>query len=259
MTIEYRKPAEARALGGLRLVLSIGVPGPWGEAAKSIFHVKNIAFVPVAQVPGMPNEDLVEWTGHANAPVAVYEDEEPRAAWQDILELAERLQPEPKLVPDDPGQREAVLDLSRAICGENGLGWSRRLMMVDALLAPDAPPGSARTGQVLAERYGYTKEAAALAPQRAADVLARLSSVLKKQKGAGRDYLVGHTLTAADLYWAAFAVMLKPLPVELCPLPTFLRSWYENVGPVVGAAIDPALLAHRDRIYLDHLPLPMSF
>ena len=42
-------------------------------------------------------------------------------------------------------------------------------------------------------------------------------------------------------------------------MPDYLRGWYTNVGPVVGAALDPMLLAHRDRIYRDYLLLPMNF
>ena len=59
---------KARALPGLRLVLTGGVPGPWGEAAKGVFHVKGIPFARVRQDAAQANEALVEWTGHANAP-----------------------------------------------------------------------------------------------------------------------------------------------------------------------------------------------
>lgn len=257
--IEYVWPIEARSMAGLRLVLSIGVPGPWGEAAKNILHVKGIAYTPVAQIPGMPNEELVEWTGHANAPVAVLDDEPPVDHWKDILHLAERLSPEPALIPGDGALRDRMFELGHAICGEDGLGWSRRLMLVDALLSPSAPPGSRRSGEVLAERYGYTKEAAEAAPSRVVEVLERLAATLREQQRAGSAYLVGDGLTAADLWWAAFAVMLRPMPAPLCPMPAFLRGWYENVGPMVEAAMDPVLMAHRDRVYRNHLPLPMTF
>jgi len=259
VTIQYLSVSEARDLRGLRLALSVGVPGPWGEAAKGLCHVKGIPFAAVQQVPGMPNEDLVEWTGHANAPVAVYDDEEPLAGWADILHLAERLAPAPALLPADAAERAQAMELCEAICGEDGFGWSRRLMLVDALLSPSAPPGSRRAGEVLGERYGYTRATAAAAPGRAADVLRRLSATLGRQREAGREFFVGSSFSAVDLYWAAFAVLVKPLPVNLCPMPEFLRGWYENVGPVVAEALDPALLAHRDRIYRDWLKLPMSF
>ncbi len=43
---------EGKAADGLRLVLTSGVPGPWGEAAKAIFHVKGIDAPRIAQFGG---------------------------------------------------------------------------------------------------------------------------------------------------------------------------------------------------------------
>ncbi len=257
--MNYRSVAEARDLSGLRLVLSMGVPGPWGEAAKSIFHVKGLAYAPVGQMAGMPNEELVEWTGHANAPIAVFDREAPRSGWAEILFLAERLAPEPRLIPDDAGDRALMFGLSHEICGEHGFGWSRRLMLIDGLLAPEAGEIGRRAGEVLGARYGYSKEAAAAAPARVAAILKLLSTQLAGQKKKGHDFLVGPALSAADIYWAAFAVLLDPLPADLCPLPDYLRGWYGNYGDVVAAALDPELLAHRDRIYRNYLQLPMTF
>ena len=65
---EYVDVEKAVDLPGLRLVLSVGVPGPWGEAAKGLFTVKKIPFVRVRQLPGLENPELLEWTGHENAP-----------------------------------------------------------------------------------------------------------------------------------------------------------------------------------------------
>ncbi|MFN2426755.1 MAG: hypothetical protein ABR587_09970 [Candidatus Binatia bacterium] len=259
MSIDYRSVSEARDLGGLRLVLSTGVPGPWGEAAKSILHAKALAYCAVAQHPGMANEELVAWTGHANAPIAMYDNEAPRTGWAEILFLAERLAPEPRLIPDDPVERAQMFGLSHEICGENGLGWSRRLMMIDALLSPDGSEVGRRAGAVLGARYGYSKEAAAAAPGRAAAVLDLLAGQLEKQHAAGHDFLVGNALSAVDIYWATFAVLLCPMDAEHCPMPEYLRGWYNTLGPVVGAALTPALVAHRDRIYRNYLQLPMSF
>lgn len=72
--MEYVAPKVARTMPGLKLALTTGVPGPWSESAKSILYVKKIPYVPVAQIAGAPNEDLVAWTGHRNAPVAVFEE-----------------------------------------------------------------------------------------------------------------------------------------------------------------------------------------
>lgn len=257
--MEYIRVADARARRGLRLVLTAGVPGPWGEAAKSVLHVDGVPYVAVAQLGGMANEDLVAWTGHANAPVAVYDDEAPRTGWAEILLLAERLSPAPRLLPADAFDRALVFGLGHEICGEGGFGWSRRLMLIDALHAPGVPDAMRHVGEVLGARYGYSKEAAVAAPARVASILAMLASRMKEQKARGSDYLVGPSLTAADVWWAAFSVLVRPLEGELCPLPDNLRAWYLDVGETVAAALDPVLLEHRDRVYRDHLVLPMSF
>src|SRR5688572_24905446 len=213
--MNYRSVAEARDLPGVRLVLSMGAPGPWGEAAKSIFHAKAIAYTPVGQMPGMPNEELVAWTGHANAPVAVLDDEKPRTGWTEILFLAERLSPEPRLIPQDAEERALMFGLCHEICGENGFGWSRRLMLLEPLLSSNAGEAFREIGRTLAARYDYSTEAAAAAPRRVADVVTLLSAQLARQRERGHDFLVGASLSAADIYWATFAALVDPLPDDL--------------------------------------------
>lgn len=246
-------------MGGLRVALSVGVPGPWGEGAKNILHVKGLAYVPVAQYPTMPNPELEAWTGVSNAPVAVGDDGKARSGWAEILMLAEDLAPEPRLIPEAPEERAAMFGLAHEICAPDGLGWCRRLMLVDALRRPEAGEMGSRAGAYLGDRYGYGAVAAARAPRRVAEVLGLLSRTLAAQHRRGQRFLVGSALSAVDLYWAAFAVLLRPLPSDLCPMPEYLHAWYADVGPVVAPAMDDALFEHRDRIYRDYLELPMRF
>jgi glutathione S-transferase len=257
--MNYSSVAEARELPGLRLVLSMGAPGPWGEAAKSIFHVKGIPYVAVGQLPGMPNDELVEWTGSSNAPVAVFERERPRTGWAEILFLGERVAPEPRLIPDDAAERALMFGLCHEICGENGFGWMRRYMLLEPMMSPKIGEPFRTIGQTLAARYDYSAEAAAAAPHRVAAILGMLSAQLARQRERGHDFLVGASLSAADIYWATFATLVDPMPDELCPLPSYLRNSYAKTGDVVAAALDRDLLAHRDRIYRNYLQLPMSF
>jgi len=72
---------EARKLGGLRLVVSKGIPNPWSEGAKALFDVKKIPWTPVPQRVMGANTELGEWTGQTSAPVAIYDDEPPRTTW----------------------------------------------------------------------------------------------------------------------------------------------------------------------------------
>ena len=143
--MEYLEPELARTRPGLRLVLTAGVPGPWGEAAKSIFGLKGIEYLPVRQTAGESNPALIAWTGHANAPQAVLDDEPARTGWAEILLLAERLAPTPSLIPEDPHERALLFGLCFEICGEDGLGWHRRLQIMDAMLSlPGADAGLLR-------------------------------------------------------------------------------------------------------------------
>ena len=256
---EYVDIETARKAHGLRLVLTRGVPGPWGESAKGIFWVKRIPYLRVAQEAGGANAALVEWTGSANAPVAVYDDEPPRSSWIDILRLAERIAPEPALIPEDPHVRAVMFGYANELCGELGFGWNRRLTLIDKMLPRDGDPLRGEgPAQTLGRRYGYSRDAAAKAPARSAAILAALSALLRDQYAAGRRFFVGDRLSALDIYWAAFAALVEPLPPDLCPMPDYLRPFYVLEDGEARAAADPLLLEHRDRIYQDYLELPLQ-
>ena len=258
--MEYRTVAEARSLSGLRLALTAGGPGPWSEAAKAVFAIKGVRFTAVQQDAGEPNEALLEWTGHRNAPVAVYEGETPRAGWCEILLLAERMADEPRLLPAAGEERALAIGLCHEICGEAGLGWSRRLLMLDETLAERVRQGK-QPGRMgfMANLYGHTPARASAARRRVVALLEMLAARLRRQAARGHEFFLGDSLSAVDLYWACFAAMFSPLPHERCPMPDGLRALYTVRDPAVRAALAPELLAHRDRIYENSLPLPLDF
>jgi glutathione S-transferase len=252
---DYVPIEQARTMPGLRLVLTAYPGPPWTEAAKAVFHVKRIPYVPVAQQPMVTNDALREWTGHDNAPIAVYDDERARTGWAEILFLAERVAPEPRLIPPAADDRVRFFGLAHEICGEDGLGWNRRLLMIRDVYAA----GSAQAvGDYLATRYGWSEAAVARAPARLVEILRTLAAQLRAQRERGRQYLVGDALSALDLYWAAFAALLDPLAQADCPMPDYLRRMYTVTDPALRAALDPALLEHRDRVYRQHLVLPVD-
>ena len=261
---EYLGVEEARSLPGLRMVLTQGVPGPWGEAAKDMFRVKGIPFARVAQQGGRPNPEIETWTGQSNAPQAIWEDEPARSGWAEIVLLAERLAPAPRLLPDDAEERAALFGLGFLLAGEDGFGWQRRLMMLHPILSlphsalpPDNPVR--QTVERLARRYGYSAEAAEAAPARAAAILRALGARLEAQKSAGSPYFFGDALTALDVLWAAFAALVQPLPEAQCSFSPALRAQYTLEDPTVLEAVSPLLLAHRNFVYDKHLGLPLEF
>jgi glutathione S-transferase len=255
MTFQYVSVDDAIKRRGVRMVVVGNVPSPWGEAAKGILHIKRIEWVAVRLV--YDSEALKEWAGTRNGPVLVYEDERPRSGWAEILLLAERLAPTPSLLPKDPVERALVFGLAHEICGEGGLGWSRRLQLVHAGLH-NAGGFPERVSKYLAKKYGHSPEAGAAAGARVAELLRMLVARLKAQREAGSRYYVGNALTAADIYSATFAAMFDPLPADLCPMDAGTRAAFGMRDADVSAALDPILFEHRDMMYKEWLELPLS-
>jgi glutathione S-transferase len=247
--------SAARDLSGLRIALVRGIPSPWGQAAKSFFELKGIPFVRAYREAEDADGLLREWTGQESFPVVAYERERPRTGWAEILLLAERLAPTPVLIPADPEQRTLLFGLAHEICGEMGLAWCGRLLMIDAALRRD-PTNEFMLG--FGAKYGYHPAAVAAAPRRAADVLRQLDACLARSHAGGGRYLLGRELTALDVYWATFSNLLEPLPPERLPMPDMFRAMFTATNPEVRAALSPALLAHRDFVYREHLVLPVE-
>lgn len=270
--LNYVTIAEARRMSGLRIVLgAYPIPGPWRESCKGVFWVKGLRYTPVKSANADASDlaigmngsqsELIEWTGQSSAPVVAWNDELPRSSWVDQLNLAERLQPEPPLVPADIEDRMRMFGLANELLGENGLVWVKRLLMVDgplkSLAANDPQRGFF---EFLGQKYGYTPAAAERAALRIIDILHALDAQLAGQHAAGRRYLIGERLSALDIYWAACCAILDPMPSERCPMAdTFRAGPYGNSDPRIDAALTPALRAHRDFIYETHLELPVVF
>jgi glutathione S-transferase len=256
---QYVEVEQAVAMNGLRVVLSPGVPGPWSEAAKGILYVKKLPYIKVRQELGGSNLPLLRWSAQTTAPVFVYENERPRSLWNDQLYLAERLAPDPPLIPEKLEQRALMFGLANELCGENGFGWSRRLMMLDATLSnPNAPEAAKSGAGFLGRKYGYAPAAAAAAPGRVAEILRALNAQLDSQRSSGSRFFIGDRLSALDIYWAAFAALIQPLPDELCKMSPGFRRTYTCTDASVMAAASPQLRAHRDFVYHQFLELPVD-
>lgn len=254
MPFEYVGVDEAIERAGLRMVVVGGVPSPWGEAAKGILHIKGIDWAAVRLV--YDSEPLKDWAGQRSGPVAILDAERPRDGWAEILLLAERLAPTPALLPPDPAQRALVFGLAHEICGEEGLGWARRLQLVHAgLNKAGGFPG--RVASYLAKKYGHSPERGEGAGRRVADLLGMLAARLKAQRQAGSRYYVGESLTAVDVYSATFMALFAPLPDEQCAMDAASRAAFETRDDQTIAALDPMLLQHRDFIYRERLELPL--
>lgn len=249
---------EAIGMSGLRVVLSLGVPGPWSEAAKGILHVKKLPYVRVRQEILGANPALLRWSAQTTAPVVAWNDERPRSIWIDQLYLFERLAPEPPLLPERLAERVEMIGLANEVFGEDGFVWNRRHLMVREFTTADRAEKVRKLFVSLGEKYDYTPEMAARAPRRCAEILRALAARLEAQRARGSRYFFGDRLTALDVYWACSATLLLPLPHDVCAMPGLFREVYTNRDPQIAEAAAPILLEHRDFVYREHLELPID-
>lgn len=251
--MKYRSVEEARDLPGLRLVLTAGVPGPWGESAKYLVGYKGLDYVPVHQEGGGENAALKAWTGQTGAPVAVYDDLPPVSHWLDLVLFLDRIAPAKPLLPADAAGRAKAAGLSTLIAGVDGLGWNRRFHMLAPLMAMDEPPQAIIR---LAQKYGWSDAALAAANGKLVDICAALDRALEDSDG---DYFLGSTPCATDFHWAAFSGMLKPLPAGVNPMPDWMRAAWSDADESVRAALTRRLEAHRDRMFERYITLPLDY
>lgn len=250
--MEYVDINTAIKADGLRIILVRGFPSPWGQAAKAMMEYKGLDYTAGPQQAGQANPELVAWAGTNSGPVVAWNDEPPLNRWNDILLLLERLAPERPLVPETPAQRIEFFGWAHEICGELGFGWNRRLQGVHMGVQAGHKPG------ILGDKYGYTQRDGELAVPRAIAFMSHLAEQLKNQANRGCEYIIGDHVTAIDFYWAAFSNLVAIQPPEECPLDPAIRPRFEKVTPDVAAAVDPVILAHRDRIMRQYFKIPME-
>ncbi len=248
--------AEARESAGLRMACLRGVPSPWSEAAKGIFHIKGLDCQYAAQKRDDDPDAIADWAGSSSVPVVAYEKEPLRTGWVEILLLAERLAPEPRLIPEDEPGRALMFGLSHEICGEMGFGWCLRLHFVQQSLShnpatTDAAVFPPEVSASLAGKYGFYPADVAVAKSRAIGIAAMLDERLATNR-----FLLGGELTALDVYWATFANMLTPLPEEQLPAVPMIREVYSNTDPELDAAMTSRLRDHQRQVYDAYLELP---
>ncbi|HSY79645.1 MAG TPA: hypothetical protein VK884_08545 [Verrucomicrobiae bacterium] len=257
MTPERIDIDQARRAAGLRIVTLANIPSPWGEALKGILHIKQLPHARVGHVFGSPTTTLQEWSGQDSFPIMAWNDERPLSSWIDQLNLAERLAPTPRLIPETLENRVLMFGYCNELCGENGIGWAERLRGVhEQVTKPGGDP--AGLSAYLGKKYGYTPEIGKRATERVASGISTLAKRLQEQKARGSRLFIGDTLSAMDVYWAAFSNAMKPLAPELCPMHARTRHAFTITEPAIVAATDPILIEHRDFIFRNYLELPVD-
>jgi hypothetical protein len=248
---------EGQNASGLRIApVRDGVPSPWSELCRALFHVKRIPFALVsARDPQRGLSALKAATAQESLPVVFWQAERPRTGWLEQVSLSERLAGTPRLLPDSPRERAFVMGFLSELCSEDGFGWHRRMLLIDRLLTEPAFGERERAiGRYLAAKYSHSGASVAGSRQRCEAIVAAFASMNLTADG----FLSGTRLSALDLGWAAFAALIRPLPHVLCPMDPLWRDLY-TWTPATDTAPEAlaALLDHRDRIYREWLELPV--
>ncbi len=243
---------RARILPGFRLVVANPrrSPGLWALAARAIVELKGIPYTAVSADKGNPPEpELFDWTGQTSIPVAMYEGERPRHRWNEILLLAERLSPSPPLIPASEPDRVAMFGICSELCDEDGFGWCFRLFVFDEIEARGAHDRISH----LRNKYKLHRTAAS-AKDRLAAIMAYLDELLQAQQKRGLKYLVGPSVTAADIFWVAFAAGFAPFLIEKLPLEGPLRGILQSDPAEISHLLTPRHVSHLTYIYKQYFP-----
>lgn len=253
MPLEYVDLATAKAAQGTRIVTSALVASPWSEAAKGLF---TLAGLPAVVVP-RPRDaaEHIAWTGIDNVPVVLHDSEPARTNWAAIVALAARLAGPNVLVPADPRARAEVFGLLEMIAGEDGLGWTARLAMIQASFESGGARGfSLPVATYLAKRYGHTADIdPAQLRARAGEHLAILRDAL-----GTADYFGGERPNAVDIYAATFLTALGVIDDSVCPqMPAPIRQAFAAARELLGELVPAEVWAHRTRMFERHLALPI--
>jgi len=247
---------EAAAMTtGTRVTFVPGIPAMFSEALKNICYVKGVPLIRVLHphmgVDKATGQDrqakLFELTAQTSLPTMLHNQERPRNVWLEQLALAEEIGATgtPKLIPDNFELRAHVFGLCGIVLAEDGLVWNMRILV-------DSP---------LAQKYGYSEEASAAARGKIAEVIAVLDRRLEAQAQIGSKYLVGETLTAADVYWATFSMSVLPPPPEIMPVTKqnqrMLKFFEINSQvPEIAAALTPRIEDHQRYILTTYCETP---
>ena len=258
MSIEYVDVATARGAPGVRIVVSGLVPSPWSEAAKGLFRIANVPALVVRRM--FDGTEITAWTGADNVPVVLHDAEPARTHWAAITALAARLAGAGVILPEDPEARVQTIGLVDEIAGEDGIGWNARIAMIDASITSEGKRGfPVQVAHRLAQRYGYSPDAAARARIAITRQLQRMHDRLRDQHARGHEYLGGARPSALDVYLATFLTPLSAITPDDCPaLDPRLRQAFGTAHEAFGELVSPALWAHRTRMFQRHLAWPIQ-
>tara|TARA_B100000212_G_scaffold208205_1_gene157184 strand:+ start:5222 stop:6037 length:816 start_codon:yes stop_codon:yes gene_type:complete len=240
---------------GTRVTFVPGMQAIYAEALKNICFVKKIPLIRVLH-PNMgfdkktgkdKQAKLYELTSQTSLPTMFHDNERPRNVWIEQLSLAEKIGADdsPSLIPDSFELRADMFGLCAIILAEDGLVWNMRILI-------DSPLG---------KKYGYSEKASLNAPKKIAEVITLIDNRLKAQEKLGSPYLLGDSLTAADIYWATMSMTVLPVPPEIMPRTKQNQGmiiYFESNSkiPLIADALSKRIKTHQEYILKTYCETP---
>lgn len=255
-TPEFITLEEAAAMkAGTRVTFIPGIPALYAEALKNICFVKGVPLIralhPMMGLDKETGEDrqarLYKLTSQTSIPTMFHDEERPRNVWIEQLSLAERIGAPgtPTLIPENVEQSAQMFGLCAVILGEGGMVWNMRILS-------DSP---------LAQKYGYSQQASSAAPAKIAEVLKLVDHHLTAQEKNGSRYLVGDSVTAADVYLATMSMSVLVPPPEIMPLTQQNKGMLKYFGkngqiPIIAEALSERIGDHQRYILSTYCETP---
>ena len=245
----------AEMTSGTRVTFVPGMQAIYAEALKNVCFVKKIPIIrvlhPKMGIDKKTGKDrqakLYELTSQTSLPTMLHDEERPRNVWIEQLSLAEKIgsNDSPSLIPRDFKLRSEMFGLCAIILAEDGLIWNMRILI-------DSPLGA---------KYGYSKEASYAAPGKIAEVITLIDNQLEAQEKFGSPYLLGDSISAADVYWATMSMTVLPVPSEIMPRTQQnqgMLMYFESNSkiPLIKHALSKRIQSHQQYILKTYCETP---
>ena len=245
----------AKMTEGTRITFVPGIQAIYAEALKNICYVKKIKvirvlhpFMGIDKKTGKDRQaELYALTSQTSLPTMLHDEERPRNVWIEQLALAEEIGASDSinLIPNNFKERAEMYGLCAIVLGEDGLVWNMRILS-------DGP---------LARKYGYSDNASSVAPTKMAEIISLINSQLKSQEENNSKYLVGDSLSAADIYWSTISMTVLPASSEIMPRTKQNEGMlhaFEGISkiPQIKEVLSDRILSHRDYILKTYCETP---
>ena len=241
----------------------------WAQALRAILFVKGIPYEKVVHPPyrdGEPDAQraLFDWTAQTSVPTMAYRaspqgEDIIRNDWLGQLMLAERIEPQPSLIPSNPRERILMIGVASEIMSPQGLLWQARLAMSELYRTAQMTPKQRAFfghGEFLGGKYSFVANGEPPL-ENVKRGLHLLDTLLAENQARGSAFFVGDALSALDIYWVYASNMASLLPPEDLPVMRFNREMYTGINEALASVLTERLLAHRDRVLRNHLECPV--